>query len=333
MKVAIVKLSAMGDIIHAMAALQFMKAYAPQSEIDWIVEDAFKAVLEHNPDIHAVLPVQLKSLKTDKSKIFSEIKKIRHYANAKYDIVIDAQGLIKSAVTAKFLKGQTLWGFSRTSIREGVASLLYDHTVEISYAANTIDRNMKVLSEPLGFQIGPEQVMEKKPFLFYQNEDKIIYDYLLEDKKNIVFVIGSTWASRNYPKEGFAKVAEGIKENVLVAWGNNEEKAWAEWMASRVSNVRVLPRLDLNTLKAVIAKADLLIGNDTGPTHMAWGLNVPSITLFGPTPVSRVYQTPINYVIKSDSKVDPYRLDKNDFSIGNIDPDKILKMAEELLNR
>jgi heptosyltransferase-1 len=332
MKIAIVKLSAMGDIIHAMAALQFIKEHYPKSEIDWIVEKSFMAVLQNNPDIHAVLPVQLKLLKEDKLKIFSEMKRVLGYAVNHYDIVIDAQGLIKSALTAKFLKGKEVWGFSRTSIREGVASFFYDNTVEISYAANTIDRNMKVISEPLNFQITPEQVMNKKPFLYYKDEDTVIYDYFSSNEKNIVFVIGSTWESRNYPKEGFAKVATGIKGNVLLTWGSDKEKEWAEWIAKHTSNAKVLPRLNLNTLKALIAKADLVIGNDTGPTHMAWGLNIPSITLFGPTPVSRVYQTPINFVIKSDSEVDPYKLDKNDFSIRNIDSGEIITMAERLLN-
>ena len=76
----------------------------------------------------------------------------------------------------------------------------------------------------------------------------------------------------------------------------------------------------------------MLIGNDTGPTHMAWGLNIPSITIFGPTPINRVYQTPINRVIKSDSEVDHYNLDKNDFSICDIKSDDIIKMARELLD-
>jgi len=74
----------------------------------------------------------------------------------------------------------------------------------------------------------------------------------------------------------------------------------------------------------------LLIGNDTGPTHMAWGLNVPSITIFGPTPINRVYVTPINRVVKSSSTVNHYKLDKNDFSIREIEADEIIKIAKEL---
>ena len=332
MKIAIVKLSAMGDIIHAMAALQFIKLHYPACSIDWIVEKSFVPLLQDNPDIDNVLPVHLKALKENKLKLFSEIKTVKNYAKNRYDIVIDAQGLIKSALTAKILAGKKLWGFSKTSIREGLASQLYQETVEIPYAANTIDRNMRILSEPFGFKVTPGEIIDKKPFLYYRNEDKIIYDYLDSKRKNIIFVIGSTRESRNYPKEKFATVAKNLHEHILIAWGSREEKKWADWIEQHTENVKVLPKLDLNTLKALITKSDLLIGNDTGPTHMAWGLNVPSITIFGPTPVSRVYQTDINKVIKSDSKVNPYKLNKNDFSIQDIDPYEIILIANGLLN-
>ena len=83
--------------------------------------------------------------------------------------------------------------------------------------------------------------------------------------------------------------------------------------------------------KLKIQNSKLVIGNDTGPTHMAWALNVPSITIFGPTPTSRVYQTAINKTIKSNSFVDPHKLNKNDFSIREIDEMEIVKIAKELL--
>jgi len=83
----------------------------------------------------------------------------------------------------------------------------------------------------------------------------------------------------------------------------------------------------------LISHADLLIGNDTGPTHIAWGLNRPSITIFGPTPISRVYQTDINKVIKSASVVNPYKLNKQDYSIQDIDEQGIIAMAGALLSQ
>lgn len=323
MKIAIVKLSAMGDIIHAMVALQYIKKSNPSIEIDWIVEQSFASVLDGNPHINNILPIQLKEIKKDKMKIFQQIKLIRKYAQNNYDLVIDAQGLLKSAITAKLL-GINRAGFSKDSIREGVASYFYDQKLVIAYDANTIDRNVTVISEPLGFEITPPMILDKDPFLFYKDEEPIIYDYLSSEKKNIIFVIGSTWESRNYPKEKFLEIIESLQENCLIAWGTADEKARAEWIEVHSVYAKCLPKINLNTLKAVIGKSDLLIGNDTGPTHMAWGLNIPSITIFGPTP--------INKVIKSNSEVNHYKLNKNDFSICEIDANKIMLMAKELLN-
>ncbi len=322
MKIAIVKLSAIGDIIHAMVALQYIKKAKPSLQRDWIVEQGFAGVLEGNPHIDNILPVNLKAIKKDKMALFSEIKRVKEYAKNNYDLVIDAQGLLKSAITAKLL-GKNIAGFSKASIREGLASYFYRHKVDIAYDANTIDRNAKVMSEPLDLDITSKMILSKKPFLYYE-ETKALYRYLSQEKKNIVFVMGSTWESRNYPKEKFVEIANQLKENVLIVWASKTEKITAEWMVLHSSFVKVLPKMNLNMLKEMIDKSDLLIGNDTGPTHMAWGLNKPSITIFGPTPVSRVYESNINKVIKSKSYVDTFKLDKNNFSIGDIDAKEIL---------
>ncbi len=330
MKIAIVKLSAMGDIVHAMVALQFIKAQVPDLQIDWIVEQGFAGILANNPDINAIYTVNLKSLKTHKAGIFQQIKAIRNYAKNNYDLVIDAQGLLKSAITARLL-GKPVAGFDKDSIREKAAAWFYDVKVACAYDANTIDRNVLVISQPLGVNITPEQILNKKPFLFFSDTDQSYTDFLSTDKHNIILVISSTWESRNYPAEKFVAVAEALQQNCLVIWGNAQEKQKAEWMATQSNTIKVMPKLDLNGLKALIAHADLLIGNDTGPTHMAWALNKPSITLFGPTPVSRVYQTDINKVLKSASIVNPYKLNKQDYSIKDINESDIIKLAKDLL--
>jgi heptosyltransferase-1 len=330
MKIAIVKLSAMGDIIHAMVALQFIKKHYPDIQIDWVVESIFVPILQDNPHINQILPLGLKNIKQNKKELFTQIKLVKEYAQNHYDLVIDAQGLLKSAITAKLL-GKNIAGFSKDSIREKVASYLYKTKVDIDYAANTIDRNAKVLSEPLGFSISKEDILNKLPFLFYKESQKV--DNLIsKDKKNIVFIIGSTWESRNYPKEKFVEIANELKENILVCWGNEDEKAKAKYIEQNSPYATATPKLNLNELKALIAKSDLTIGNDTGPTHMAWGLNRPSITIFGPTPISRVYITDINKVVKSSSKVNPYKLNKQDFSIRDIEAKEIIGIANKLLN-
>jgi heptosyltransferase I len=330
MRIAIVKLSALGDIIHAMIALQFIKQHAPDIQIDWVVEERFAGILQHNPDITQILTVNLKALKNNKLAIFQELKKIRHYAKNNYDLVIDAQGLIKSAITARLL-GKKVTGFDKNSIREKAAAWFYDEKVACAYDENTIDRNALVISKPLGFSITRNEILGKKPFLFADKPNPQLDEFFPENRRTIVFAIGSTWESRNYPVEKLVTISQNLSANCLTLWGNAEEKAKAEWMSKQCANIKVLPKLDLNDLKAVIAKADLMIGNDTGPTHIAWGLNKSSITIFGPTPVSRVYQTDINKVIKSRSSVNPYKLNKQDYSIRDIDEREIIELAKCLL--
>jgi heptosyltransferase-1 len=330
MKIAIVKLSALGDIVHAMVALQFIKAYHADIQIDWIVEQSFLPILENNPDINAIYPVNLKVLKKDKSQFWSELKNIRKISKNNYDLVIDAQGLIKSAIVSKLI-GKKVAGFNKNSIREKWAAYFYDLKIDCPYHENTIDRNAKILSASLGFAISSEQIHEKKVFLFFQDKNSELDNYFSKEKKNIIFVIGSTWESRNYPKEKFLEVAQQLQQQCLVVWGNAVEQEKAQWLVDNSKFIKMLPKLDLNDLKAAIAKADLVIGNDTGPSHLAWGLNKPSIILFGCTPVTRVYQTQTNKVLKSSSIVNPYKLNKQDYSIAEIEVFQVLSLAKQLL--
>jgi heptosyltransferase-1 len=326
MKICIVKLSAMGDIIHAMVALQFIKKELPDAQIDWVVERSFADVLKNSPHIDNILEVDLKSIKKQKGKIFTQLKILKKYSKNSYDLVIDAQGLLKSAIVSKIIGAKVIAGFDKDSIREGIASIFYNKKTHIPYDANTIDRNVAVICAPLGIKVSKEQIIAKEAFLYISS-----HVANLSECFNI-FVIGSTWESRNYPKEKFVSIAEALKIKTYIVWGSEEEHKKALWMQEQSEFLHILPRGSLDELKYAISKCSLLIGNDTGPTHMAWGLNVPSITIFGPTPLNRIYVTPINRAIKSSSKVNHYKLDKNDFSICDINSDEIIKIAKELLS-
>ncbi|QKF82568.1 lipopolysaccharide heptosyltransferase I [Halarcobacter ebronensis] len=329
MKIAIVKLSAMGDIIHAMIALQFLKKYNSNIKIDWFVERAFSQVLEENPDIDNIYKIDLKAIKKDKSKIFSQIKELREYSKNSYDLVIDAQGLIKSAIVSRLL-GKKIAGFSKDSTREGLASIFYSTKVESDYSKNVIERNLDVILKPFEINFSKDDILNKKSFLFFKKSIEID-SFLSQTKKSILLIVGASWPSKIYSKEKFAKISNYLEENILIAWGNEDEKASATFIASN-SNAKVLPKLDLNNLKYLVSKVDLVIGNDTGPTHMAWALNIPSITIFGCTPGKRnTYETKINKVIESDSFVNPLKLNREDFSINSIDEKRIVEMAKDLL--
>ena len=325
MKIAIVKLSSLGDIVHSMVVLQFIKKHYPESVIDWVVEKRFKGILENNLHINQIHTINIAKIKRDKSlkSLFIELSKIKNFGQ--YDVVIDLQGLIKSALVAKFISSRKIVGFDNNSIRERLASYFYNQTVAINHNKNTIERYAKLISESLRIKITRDDITNKELYLFSKSK------LLIPLTPYIVFVVGSTWEGKNYPKEKYIQVANAIKKDCLVVWGNEQEKERAAWMSSESNYIQVMPKLSLDDLKHVISHASLLIGNDTGPSHMAWALNRPSITLFGPTPVERSFQTPINKVLQSSSKIDYFKLDKNDFSIKEIKTSNIIKMANDLL--
>ena len=325
MRIAIVKLSALGDIVHAMVGLQFIKNKYPQSEIDWFVESQYKGLLENNKDINKIFTLNLKELKKNKSlfQLIKELNGLRYLK--KYDFVIDAQGLIKSAIVAKLIPSIKTCGFDRNSVRERLASSFYNCQVSIGYDKNTIDRNIKVLCSPLGINVISKDILNKSPFLKSKKMEKFF------DGSYVVFVIGSNWESRNYPKEKFKEVADSLDIPCLIIWANDMEREKALWLEKNSKNCFIVENLSLDRLKSLISGSKLLIGNDTGPTHMSWGLNIPSITIFGPTPVSRIYETPINKYIKSSSFVNPHKLNKEDFSIFEIPSQDIVKIAIGLL--
>ena len=330
MKIAIVKLSALGDIIHAMVALQFVKKQYPEIVIDWVVEASFKEILANNPDINKIHTVNIKQAKQKKSfkLLFKELKKIRQFGY--YDLVIDLQGLIKSALVSRITPSDKTFGFDKNSLRESFAAWFYTDTFKIGYDENIIMRNIGLISSALDITISHDEILNKKPYLF--SNSQIPAGVISDSGANIALIPGASFKSKVYPLEQYAKISQELDANFIVLWGNESEKNMAQQIQKIAPAVQVADKLTLDELKVFIEKMDLVIGGDTGPTHMAWALNIPSITLFGSTPGYRnTYTTNINQVLESESKVNPYKIDKNDFSIKTIKVSDIVKITKELL--
>lgn len=326
-RIAIVRLSALGDIVNSAVVLQFIHQSFPDAKIEWVTEEIFEPILINHPLISCVHTINLKKLKQNKSfTLFREtISKLRSFGT--FDIVIDMQGLIKSAIVAKIISKNT-HGFDKNSTRESLAALFYKKSSSIPYDENVVKRNCFIISDALGFKINNKMILEKTKVFpitkqFYHNEN---------GKKNIAIVIGASWESKKYPKETIVKLCDELKENCLILWGNEVERESALWICKHSKFATIAPKLSLSELVSFIDSCDLLIGNDTGPTHIAWAQNIPSITLFGPTTTRMIHQTPINIGIKSPSKVNIFKINKNDFSIKNIEVEEIVKKAKGLLN-
>ena len=318
MKIAIVKLSALGDIIHAMIVLQYIKKNIPNAQIDWFVEEKFAGILENNPHIHTIYPLRLKN---NKLHFFNEYKKLKTIANQnRYDIVLDLQGLIKSAIVARILS-QNCVGFDKQSLREPLAALLYKTSFYIPYEENVIMRNLELTCKAL--KMGIPDIQNKEPFLFSTHVSDII--------PMILIITGSSWKSKIYPKEHFVTMLNALQVKSFIVWGNEEEKNDAQFICDHTS-ATMLPKMSLDELKSVVKNSQLVIGADSGPTHMAWALGRPSITIFGPTPSWRnTITTSINLVIDCNKAIDVKKLNKKNTCIQSIDPQRIILMIKELL--
>jgi len=226
MKIAIVKLSSLGDIIHGMIVLQFIKKYNQTIEIDWIVDETFAGLLEDQPDISNIHVVKLKKAKQRKSisLFFNELGKLRKLDN--YEIVIDMQGLVKSAIVAKLIPSNLTIGFDKFSVRESVSSFLYDKSFNIDYSENVILRNISLIENALEFSVLKENIYTKTPFLYSKREYQL--NSISADKKNILLIPGSSSSSKCYPLKKLATLTNLVDENFLIIWGNSEEKQMAE---------------------------------------------------------------------------------------------------------
>ncbi len=312
--------------------LAAIKERFTNAQIEWFVDERFSAILEHSPYIDKLHPIALKSTLTtfNPLKIFKLFKSLRAY---EYDIVIDMQGLIKSALITQMLKAPKKVGFDCTSAREGLSAFFYSQKVSIAYNEPVLKRNFTLLSHALNLpkkEIS-EGLSSRSKVFSYQDSPKIDALNLNENKPKILFVLETSKINKTYPIERFKELALALENfQICLLWHASEDKATALYGALKNQrDVLLLPKLTLNEVKALLFKMDLIIGGDTGITHLAWALQKPSITLYGNTPMERFkLESPINVSLTGNSNANYH---KKDFSIQNIEPKKIKECVLDIL--
>ncbi|PZT48134.1 lipopolysaccharide heptosyltransferase I [Helicobacter valdiviensis] len=323
LKIAIVRLSAMGDIIHSASILPlFLKCLyeiEPNITLHWYVDSIFAEILEDSPLIHKVIPLPLKqSIQTKNFKqLFAIYKTLK---KEKYDYVLDLQGLLKSAIIGKILPSKNFIGFDRKSIKEPLASLFYTKKIHSPYEEHILLRNAKLAFLAFGLQYPTlEQLLASKNFLGHQKQD-----FFSQTPKKVLFVLETSKLNKTYPLNSFlelAKLFNTLKIKPILLSHKTP--------LPQSQNYYSIHSLNLKEVKSLLANMDLVIGGDTGITHLAWALSIPSITLFGATPKARFsLQTKINLSLEANKNAN---YDKKDFSIQNIQPIDIFSLAQSLL--
>jgi len=151
-------------------------------------------------------------------------------------------------------------------------------------------------------------------------------------KPNIVIILGASFSSKIYPVEKYIEIVNSLDANFIAVWHSQDEFIMAEKIKLQKSQVEITRCKNFSELKNTIINSDITIGGDTGPTHLAWALNKPSVTIFGSTPMERnCFITVKNLAISAGKKINPYKIDKKDLSIGMIDSKIVISTIKKLL--
>ena len=283
--IAIIRLSSLGDIVHTLPAFQSLRRNYPAARISWIAEPAGAALLENFPGIDQILTFDLKTRKGWSARIRYLIGFVRRWRR-QFDLVLDFQGLIKSALLA-FLLGGSRLGFGPRNSREALAALFYSRRAAyFPEELHVIHKNMHLLSL-LGIAASPVEypLQEWRP-------SRQLSAYLeqnnLGDRGWVILNVGGGWPSKLLSEKQWLPIAAALKNDyqVVMLWGNEKEREVASAVA-RQSGVRLAAFMNFSDLIYFIARARLVISGDTLALHLADMTRTPAVGIFGPSSPQR----------------------------------------------
>lgn len=285
-KIAIIKLSSLGDVIHTLPALSLLRKNYPEAVITWIAEPAAAELLRNFYGLDAILPIQLKKpgLGPKLKEVYGFLKTFRN----SFDLLFDFQGLIKSALLTHRLGGYSV-GFHKSNLREPSARWFYRHRVSpFDENRHVIHKNIHLVSEflnepPPGIPAYPLKNLKMDATLqdfFNHNE--------LQRKKYIILNVGGGWQSKILPMETFREILVRLKTrfSLVILWGTGPERERA-LVLSQQTGVPVSEYLTFPQLINFIKFSRMIITSDTLAMHIADMVRTPSIGIFGPSQPSR----------------------------------------------
>jgi len=283
-RVLLIKTSSLGDVVHTLPALTDAQRAIPGIQFDWVVEEGFAEIPAWHPAVAQVIPVAIRRWRKNLWQTLRSGEWRRFKARlreTRYDLVIDAQGLLKSAWLTRYVKAPVA-GLDRDSAREPLASRFYDRRYAVPRDQHALERVRQLFAQTLGYEL-PQGIGNyglDRAQLATPGEEP----YLL-------FLHGTTWPSKHWPEAYWRELVERMSAfgwAIRLPWGNAEEKARAERIAEGIAGASVLPRLNLGGVAKVVAGARACVAVDTGLGHLAAALDVPCISLYGPTLPGRV---------------------------------------------
>jgi heptosyltransferase-1 len=280
----IVRLGSLGDVVHAIPFAAALRAQFPAARIDWMVDPRYLELLDMLPGLDRRVPVDPRWLlrSGERKRLLRVLGELR---SVHYDVVFDLQGLLKSAVLARAVRGRRVVGFPREYLREPAARLLYSSTVDPAPATHVIDMNLALLSA-----IDARDRHTRFPLAIPPSAtvDTVMQRF---PEGYVLINPGAAWPNKRWPAACFGAVAAALKDVYgkasLVSWGPGERPLALEVAAASGGAAEVSPPTTVSELAGIARSAHLMISGDTGPLHIAAAVGTPIVALFGPTRAER----------------------------------------------
>jgi len=288
-RILIVKLSSIGDIVHTLPAVAAIRRNMPEAHISWVVEQRSAEIIRGCELVDELIEIDTRSMRG--GKLIEEIlidmsKQARLVRQRKYDIAVDFQGLIKSAVIAKISGAKRRWGFSRSGMREPAGRFLLTDTVSTPPRMHVIRKNLHLAAGALGF--GYDDARLDFP-ISSTAENAAEADAIIEQTGGRFAILnpGGGWVTKLWHAEKFGRLADLIYEATsmpsVLATGPAETDLAASAAAASTSGKLIMAQPSLKGFFELAKRAAVYIGGDTGPTHIAVAAGAPVVGLFGPT--------------------------------------------------
>ena len=276
-RILLVKTSSLGDVVHNLPIINDLRRHCPDVQIDWLVEEGFAAIPALHPGVSDVIPLAIRRWRKHllNGATWRQIGDLRRRLRANnYDAVLDTQGLLKSAVFARGAAA-TRHGYDRNSAREPLAACAYTHTHTVSKALHAVERNRQLAAAAFAYPLsGPcDYGIQAAPLLA---------PWLPTDLPYAVLLTATSRDDKLWPEAHWLALGRQLAEKGLrciLPGGSATERARAERIAAAIGGVAA-PALDITTLAQLIAGAHLVVGVDTGLTHLGAALGKPTLAIF-----------------------------------------------------
>jgi len=293
-KFLIIKLSSIGDIVHALPFLRTLRANRPNAYIAWIIEESFQDLIKCNPDLDEVIPVRTRYWRKNINiKSWNEIYQTRKLLKKReFDWTFDLQGLIKTGFIARMTGAPNRAGFHRSNCREKINAWFNNHRSKyLSTDSHIVDRCLSQLSILGDFHPQTEfslPICEKDE---QASEAFMVKNSKLTEKPIAGINPGAGFPTKLWSIERYARLADKITEelgfSILLTWGPGEEEMVRSIAESMKQKSWIAPATTIAESIGLYKKLSLFVGSDSGPFHICWALDIPTVSVWGPTDPNR----------------------------------------------